>query len=171
MYTKLFVALAAIILVATLIPQLANASLFDMFCAATRMGVAQGPQSGSCLLQQGQQQLQQAQQGVNQNLNCPSGTQQINGQCQVINGLNSALNPLGSTAANTATCGSGFTLENGICTPTSATCTPSSTTQTQPVAVASPSSQTVTAGQLFVISGATSTGGTVLNSCVGVRFK
>ena len=117
------------------------------------------------------QQLQQAQQGVNQNLNCPSGTQQINGQCQVINGLNSALNPLGSTAANTATCGSGFTLENGICTPTSATCTPSSTTQTQPVAVASPSSQTVTAGQLFVISGATSTGGTVLNSCVGVRFK
>jgi hypothetical protein len=86
---------SVIILVATLVPSLANASsLFDFFCAMTRAGAASGPQQNSCLLQQGQQLLNQYQQnqGINQNLNCPSGTQQVGSQCLVINGLNSAAN-------------------------------------------------------------------------------
>ena len=83
---------SVIILAATLVPSLANASsLFDFFCAMTRAGAASGPQQNSCLLQQGQQLLNQYQQnqGINQNP-CPSGTQLVGVSCQVINGLNSA---------------------------------------------------------------------------------
>ncbi len=131
--------------------------LFPMMQQACLRGLAVSPQSGLLGSGLGQQALQNQQSGVNQNLNCPSGMQQVNGQCQVINnGLNT--NGLNSQFTGTTN----PTTTNGI-----STCTPSTQTISLPNSNAGVD-QTITPalGTTVVLDGSKSTGGVVQNNCI-----